>query len=45
MVNMHATYHENLSTGLVARRYHIFIMESTFFNNDVFLNFSQTYVT
>ena len=42
---MHATYHENLSTGLVVRGDHIFIMESTFFNNDVFLNFSQTYVT
>ena len=45
MVNMHATYHENLSTGLVARRDHIFIMESAFLNNEVFLNFSQTYVT
>ena len=45
MVNMHATYHENLSTGLVARRDHIFIMESVFFNKEVFLNFSQTCVT
>ena len=41
----YATYHENLSTGLVARKDHIFLMESAFFNNEVFLNFSQTYLT
>lgn len=47
MVNMICNkYHENLSTGLVvAHRDHIFMMQSAFFNSEVFLNFSQTYLT
>ena len=31
--------------ALWLRKDHIFLMESAFFNNEVFLNFSQTYLT